>query len=132
MTKHYSEADLLETYYMQPGQSMPVMMHLAECSDCAARYERLEHKLREAASCHTDQPETFWSRQRRTIMRSIGVRRDRSAIAVRTWRALAAPILAFFPGGPLGYEALNPAVPAGRPATGAQNSPRKTPGRPPA
>ena len=53
MTKHYSEADLLETYYMQPGQSLPVMMHLAECNDCAARYERLEHKLREAASCHT-------------------------------------------------------------------------------
>src|SRR5258708_5761924 len=34
--KHYSEADLLETYYMQPGQSMPVMMHLAECTDAAA------------------------------------------------------------------------------------------------
>ena len=26
--KHYSEADLLETYYTQPGQSMPVMMRI--------------------------------------------------------------------------------------------------------
>ena len=132
MTKHYSEADLLETYYMQPGQSMPVMMHLAECSDCAARYERLEHKLRNAASCHTEQPETFWSRQRRTIMRSIGVRRERSAIAVRTWRAAAATILAFFLGGALVYEAVNPAVPAERPANVAQNVPSKTPARQPA
>src|SRR5258708_13038095 len=96
MTKHYSEADLLETYYMQPGQSMPVMMHLAECSDCAARYERLEHKLREAASCHTDRPETFWSRQRRTIMRSIGVRRERSAIALPPRPPPPPPIPPFF------------------------------------
>ena len=46
MSKHFSEAELLETYYTQPGESMPVMMHLASCSDCAARYERLERKLR--------------------------------------------------------------------------------------
>ncbi len=132
MTKHYSEADLLETYYMQPGQSMPVMMHLAECNDCAARYERLEHKLREAASCHTDRPETFWSRQRRTIMRSIGVRRERSAVAVRTWRTAAAAILAFFLGGALVYEAVKPAVPAERPANVAQNVPSKSPAHQPA
>ena len=44
--KHYSEADLLETYYTQPGESMPVMMHLAGCHDCAARYQRLAQKLR--------------------------------------------------------------------------------------
>ena len=52
MKTHFSEADLLETYYMQPGESMPVMMHLASCTECAARYERLERKLREAAACH--------------------------------------------------------------------------------
>lgn len=108
MTKHYTEADLLETYYLQPGESMPVMMHLANCSDCAARYERLERKLRESASCHTDQHETFWSRQRHTILRSIGARRDRSAVAVRTWRAVAAATLAFLLGGAVVYEAIQP------------------------
>ena len=50
MMKHFSEADLLETYYTEPGQSMPVMMHLAECKECAARYARLDRKLREAGS----------------------------------------------------------------------------------
>ena len=65
---HYSEADLLETYYMQPGASMPVMMHLADCSDCAARYERLEKKVRGLSACaHDDKPETFWARQRLMI-----------------------------------------------------------------
>ena len=53
--EHYSEADLLETYYMQPGASMPVMMHLAGCADCAARYERLEKKVRGLAACAHDE-----------------------------------------------------------------------------
>ena len=70
MTRHYSEADLLETYYTQPGESMPVMMHLASCRDCSARYERLERKLREAAVCHPEsKPETFWTWQRMSIWR---------------------------------------------------------------
>src|SRR6185295_4942814 len=68
MKTHYTEADLLETYYTQPGESMPVMMHLAQCSECAARYERLERKLRDAASCDVERPDTFWSRQRHLIM----------------------------------------------------------------
>ena len=54
MKDHFTEADLLETYYMEPGASMPIMMHLAKCTDCAARYERLDRKLREAAVCHTE------------------------------------------------------------------------------
>jgi hypothetical protein len=108
--KHYSEADLLETYYMQPGQSMPVMMHLAECTDCAARYERLEAKLRQSASCHTSQPDTFWSRQRHTIMRTIRTRRDRSVVATRAWRTAAAAALAFLLGGAVVFETIKPSA----------------------
>jgi len=52
MKDHYTEADLLETYYMEPGASMPIMMHLASCLDCAACYERLDRKMREAGACH--------------------------------------------------------------------------------
>src|SRR5438309_11441989 len=74
MKTHYTEADLLETYYLQPGESMPVMMHLAQCSECSARYEKLERKLREVASCDVERPETFWSRQRHLIMRGIDAR----------------------------------------------------------
>lgn len=124
--RHYSEADLLETYYVQPGQSMPVMMHLANCSDCAARYERLERKLREAASCHTNRPESFWARQRHTIMRSIGARRERRVIAVAPWRALAAALLTFILGGTIVYQKERPpeAV-AERPAIAAKTPPLK-------
>lgn len=75
MKPHYSEADLLETYYTQPGQSMPVMMHLADCTECAARYERLERKIRGLGACaHDEKPETFWSRQRLSIQRRIDAR----------------------------------------------------------
>jgi len=99
MTKHYSEADLLETYYMQPGQSMPVMMHLAECAECKAKYERLERKLREAAVCDTEKPVTFWTRQRLSIMRRVDAQRTDGERFTRNLRVAAAAILAFFLGG---------------------------------
>lgn len=107
MTKtHYSEADLLETYYMQPGASLPVMMHLADCSDCAARYERLEAKLRGMNACHTEdeKPATFWSRQRLSIMRRVAT----SERPLRTWRIAAAVVLAFLLGGYVTHETIVP------------------------
>ena len=94
--QHYSEADLLETYYMQPGASMPVMMHLADCADCAARYERLEQKVRGLAACaHDDKPETFWARQRIAVMRKL----PRHSFAARTTRVAAAALLVATLGG---------------------------------
>ena len=94
---HYSEADLLETYYMQPGASMPVMMHLADCSDCASRYERLEKKVRGLSSCaHDEKPETFWARQRISVMRKLGARPSTFA---RVTRVAAAAVLVAALGG---------------------------------
>lgn len=49
--KHFSEAELLETWYAPAGSSLPTMLHLADCSDCAARYERLETKLHALFAC---------------------------------------------------------------------------------
>lgn len=109
--KHFSEAELLETYYTQPGQSMPVMMHLASCSDCAARYERLERKLRSLASCaHDEKPQTFWTRQRMLILRRIEARKEHAGRAVRSWRVAAAAMLAFFLGGMVVYKSVEPAL----------------------
>jgi anti-sigma factor RsiW len=108
---HYSEADLLETYYMQPGASMPVMMHLADCQECAARYDRLERKLRQAAACSShDKPETFWARQRLQILRRVEERKTRYASAMRTTRVAAAAALAFFLGGAIVYKSVEPAL----------------------
>ncbi len=99
MKTHYSEADLLETYYMQPGESMPVMMHLASCELCAARYDALERKLRESAACTThEKPETFWTRQRLMIQRRIDNARERGAQRGHALRVAAAAVLAFFLG----------------------------------
>lgn len=70
MTRHYNEAELLETYYTQPGESMPVMTHLASCEECASRYQRLERKLREAAACAPRRP--LWSRLRGAIAQKLG------------------------------------------------------------
>ena len=110
MTRHYSEADLLETYYMQPGQSMPVMMHLAECAECKGKYERLERKLREAAVCDTEKPVTFWTRQRLSIMRRVDAQRTHGERFTRNLRVAAAAILAFFLGGAVVYKSVQPAL----------------------
>ena len=90
MKPHYSEADLLETYYTQPGESMPVMMHLADCGECAARYEALDRKLREAAACDTERAETFWTRQRMSIMRRVARQARSGRTATPTLRVAAA------------------------------------------
>jgi hypothetical protein len=92
--KHFSEADLLETYYTKPGESMPVMMHLADCAECAARYERLERKMNGLRECpHEEKVETFWVRQRISIMRKIDARRERRASISRITRIAAAAML---------------------------------------
>ena len=111
--KHYSEAELLETYYTQPGESMPVMMHLAACSDCAARYERLERKLRSLAACDADdKPQTFWTRQRMLIMRGIDARKHHGESVTRSWRVAAAAVLAFILGGTVVYKTVDERKPA--------------------
>lgn len=104
MKEHYTEADLLETYYTQPGESMPVMMHLAGCTECAARYERLNRKIREAAVCHSEKDEGFWARQRAHVMarvRNQGTTRSRFAPALRV---AAAALFAVVLGGLVLYE----------------------------
>ena len=100
MKQHFSEADLLETFYTQPGESMPVMMHLAECADCAARYERLDRKLRSLTACeHDAKPETFWARQRMLVMRKIDAQRERTSSVSRISRIAAAAALVLVLGG---------------------------------
>ena len=111
-TKHYSEAELLETYYMQPGQSAPVMLHLAACDQCIDRYNRLERKLRDAANSCPTKPATFWSFQRGSIMRRVGKVHAPAARAPRAMRVAAAAVLSFFLGGALVYETTRPAAKA--------------------
>ena len=106
MKAHYTEADLLETYYTQPGQSMPVMMHLASCGECAARYERLDRKLREAVACHTERSEIDWATQRAAIMRRIAA--PRRSIS----RFAAAAALVLMIGGTAAYQVTRDEAPA--------------------
>lgn len=115
MKQHFSEADLLETYYTAPGESMPVMMHLAGCVDCAARYERLERKMRGLRECpHEEKPETFWVRQRMAILRKIDARRERRASLARVTRIAAAAMLVLVLGALVTWERVYD--PTGRPA----------------
>ena len=125
MKPHFSEADLLETYYTQPGQSMPVMMHLADCDECAARYERLQRKLRVARGCdETDRPEPFWARQRSSVMKR-GASSRGAAPSARSARAAAAAVLLLVVGGVLTWRqvadrtAAVPAAPVSTVATAA-------------
>ncbi len=111
MKPHYSEADLLETYYMRPCDSTPVMVHLSGCAECTARYEQLDRKLRELATPPAEKPETFWSRQRLSIARRIAVLPHRTRIA-SVARIAAAALLSFISGAAIMYHELNPSAPA--------------------
>ena len=123
--KHFSEAELLETHYTQPGDSMPVMMHLASCPECAAKYERLEKKLRGLSSCPSEKPQTFWSRQRLSILRRVGERKQHVDSVARTWRVAAAAVLAFVLGGSVVYETVKPQI--HQPVVTASNAAPKVP-----
>ena len=112
MTKHYSEADLLETYYMQPSEATPIIEHVNDCNECQDRYRRLAQKLRDVASCPAEKPATFWARQRLMIMRAVDKARDRSARNSRAMRVAAAAILAFVLGGAVVYKSVEPALKA--------------------
>jgi len=104
MTRHYSEADLLESYYMTPEQASPLIAHVNECGECQQRYQRLAHKLREVSACPTDKPATFWARQRLMILRSIESMRQRPRRVTRVGRVAAAALLFFILGGVVVYE----------------------------
>lgn len=110
LPKHFSEADLLETYYTQPGESMPVMMHLADCEECASRYERLERKIRGTRACHAEQVETFWTRQRLSIMRRVERKKRQFWTMSQTLRVAAVAVFAFVLGGVATYRTIEPAA----------------------
>ncbi len=110
MTKHYSEADLLETYYMQPDEATPLIAHVNECGECQERYRKLARKLREAAACPAEKPATFWTRQRLMIMRAVENARQRSDRTKRALRIAAGTILAFILGGAVVYKSVEPAL----------------------
>lgn len=118
MKTHYSEADLLETYYTAPGESMPVMMHLAECRECAARYERLDRKLREAAACSSEKPDGFWERQKEMILHTIDARRTGRLSFAPAARFAAAAVITFVIGA--GVLVMRNDQPAAVPAPPAQ------------
>lgn len=105
MTKHYSEADLLEAHY---GESTPATEHLMHCAECSARYERLERKLRDAAACPSERPEEFFARQRMSIMRKVEFGADRRPSMTRV---AAAAVLALVLGGLVFYRSNEPPIP---------------------
>ena len=112
MTKHYSEAELLDTYYMGPDEASPLIAHVNECSECQERYRRLAQKLRDVAACPAEKPATFWTRQRMLITRAIENSRHRSERIARTTRIAAAAALAFLLGGAVVYKSVEPALKA--------------------
>jgi hypothetical protein len=108
--KHFSEADLLETYYMQPSEATEIIEHVNSCNPCQDRYRRLAEKLRDVAACPSEKPDTFWTRQRLMIMRSVDAARQQSHRTIRTARIAAAAFLAFVLGGAVVYKSVEPAL----------------------
>lgn len=94
--KHYSEVDLLEMHYS--GDRGEAVRHLGDCADCGGRFASLERKLRSAreASCDRveSRPQTFWVRQRMSILRTIESRPREKARGFPFARLAAAAVLA--------------------------------------
>ncbi len=111
MTRHYTEADLLETYYMEPGQASDIIAHVNGCAECQERYRRLAQKLRETAECPAEKPATFWTRQRMLITRAVEDARRPSSATTRSGRIAAAAMLAFILGGAVVYKTVQPKQP---------------------
>lgn len=108
--RHYTEADLLETYYTEPGASMPVMMHLARCGECAARYDRLARKLRGIGACESERPASFWSRQRSSILQQVGTRQHGRRWGGTVARLAAAAVFVLTVGGIATWREMTPAA----------------------
>jgi hypothetical protein len=112
MKTHYSEADLLEMHYLKPCMNTAMLAHVEACSECTAKLQRLEQKLRSVACETPDKPETFWARQRLSIVRRVGDRRSKTRSIARALRIAAAAVLAFFLGGVVVYRAVEPGLEA--------------------
>ena len=106
--KHFSEAELLETYYMQPSEATEVVAHVNGCNACQERYRKLAQKLRDVAACPSEKPDTFWTRQRLMIMRAVDNARAQKQRSIRTARVAAAAFLAFVLGGAVVYKSVEP------------------------
>lgn len=108
MKTHYSEADLLEMHYLKPCMNTAMLAHIDSCAECTAKMKRLEEKLR-SVECETPQmPETFWQRQRISILRRAEGEKRKATAAGRALRVAAAAILAFLLGGVVTYRSLEP------------------------
>lgn len=96
---HYTEVDLLEVHYLPRTELVPVHQHLSSCAECMSRYDTLQKKLRASVgvSCSRieEKPQTFWDRQRFSIMRKIQAQPRQAARPSRSfgWVALAASLI---------------------------------------
>ena len=116
--KHFSEVDLLELAYLPPGEGTGAMLHVADCDECRQKYDRLQEKLRGISTdaCRTvdEKPETFWSRQRLSILRSIEEQRRANAFSRTRSRAagVAAAIALIVGSAVMMRHEMRPAGPA--------------------
>jgi hypothetical protein len=111
MKEHYSEVDLLETYYTDAESAGIVGLHVSGCERCTMTLARLRIKMMTPApaACAADaKPEAFWERQRSAIMNTVGARSARSFQTHRFSRIAAAAALSFLLGGAVVYETTLP------------------------
>jgi hypothetical protein len=115
MSEHYTEVDLLETYYADAESAGVVGLHVSGCERCTMTLGRLKIKMMTPApgSCSADsKPEPFWERQRSSIMNKIGVRSRRTIQTQRFSRIAAAAAVSFLLGGAVVYETTLPSPPS--------------------
>ena len=115
MSEHYTEVDLLETYYADAESAGIVGLHVSGCERCTMTLARLRIKMMTpaAAACSAgSKPGPFWERQRSSIMNRIGSGSRRTIQLHRFSRIAAAAAISFLLGGVVVYETALPSAPA--------------------
>jgi hypothetical protein len=93
---HLSDEELIEFHYFGEGEAEG---HLRTCPGCNGRYESLRRRLTAAAAEEmagaTDRPDTFWARQRFSVMRRIAAGAPETSLPARTqrWAVAAAAMV---------------------------------------
>jgi anti-sigma factor RsiW len=82
MSNHLTDADLVALVLL-PDDAPDARLHLAACSECAARIDRVTNEVTRHREEHADSVEahdaTFWKRQELAIMRDVARASRRTA-----------------------------------------------------
>ena len=116
MNRHLDDAALLEAWYLDDAQGDDAI-HLASCPRCQSHLAEVVSIVREERGEGNEHPESFWQRQRISIMRRIAAGERQRPAYRRVLNVAAAAAFAFTLGGLVLFRSATPDEPKPAPVT---------------